>query len=60
MSNKTHKNSIKELAKLLCHFEKGKSEVNIAQMTEILKNLCALIAEEPEIIALMIQHGCKK
>jgi hypothetical protein len=53
-------NNMNELAKLLCHFEKGKKEINIAQMKEILKNLCALMVDQPETIATMIKHGLKK
>jgi hypothetical protein len=52
--------NMNELAKLLCHFEKGASEVNVAQMKEILKNICVLMVDCPEVIAMMIKNGCKK
>lgn len=51
--------NMNELAKLLCHFEKGKKEISIAQMKEILKNLCALMCDDPQIIATLIKHGEK-
>jgi hypothetical protein len=53
------KMNMNELAKLLCHYEKGKEEVSIAQMKEILKNLCVLMCDDPQVIALLINHGGK-
>lgn len=54
------KMNMKDLARLLCELEGGATEVNIAQMCEILKNLCVLMVDEPEVIALMIKNGCSK
>jgi hypothetical protein len=38
------------LARLLCKKEAGEEEVNIAQMSEILSDLCRLVAERPRAV----------
>ena len=52
--------NLNELSKLLCHYEKGASEVNVAQMKEIITKLAVLFYENPEVIGMLLNLAKKK
>ncbi len=52
--------SLNVLAMLVAQNEGRKTQVNIAQIKEILKVVGVLCVERPEVIALLIKHGAKK
>jgi hypothetical protein len=49
------KMTFKELCLELCDCEKGESEINIAQMREVISKLKKLIQDDPSIIALLVK-----
>lgn len=56
--------NLKDLAKKLCECEGKKKQTDIAQMAEVIKYLCILIAQNPiTVIRILLQgavnHGGK-
>lgn len=49
--------NIKAVTMKLCELETGKSEVNIAQMSEIVRCLAILCYNQPEVLAWIIKLG---
>ena len=49
--------TFKELAIQLCECEAGKAEVNIAQMREILSNLCRMM--NTEVLEVLLKQANK-
>lgn len=52
--------NMNHLAEKVTRLEKGKKEVNIAQVKEILKVTSKLCVKEPAVIGLLIKNGYKK
>jgi hypothetical protein len=48
-------NNTKELARLLCQFEGKHSQVNIAQMSEIVKILAMLIKADYRVLKVLLK-----
>jgi len=51
--------TFKELAKKLTEIEGKKKQVNIAQMSEILKALSKLMYEDPTLFVTLYKNGKK-
>lgn len=51
--------SVKHIIKELCLLEGQKVQVDVAQMSEIVSKLSALLYLCPETVALLVLHGKK-
>lgn len=49
----------KELARKLCKAEKGKNQVNIAQMTEIVRRLGAMARKDLSVLLTILRKSQK-
>lgn len=52
--------NLNDLAKEVCKLEKGKKEVNIAQVKEVIRCLCVVIGRDPiGVTQLLLKRAVK-
>lgn len=55
--NFDYEDSIRPLVKRLCESDKGEAEANFGQMSEIIKKLAMLIAENPNYLDTLERYS---
>lgn len=53
--------NMNEMACELCHLEKGKEEISVAQMKQVLKKLAWMLKRNPlEMMSLLLKYAGKQ